>query len=102
MSSSTAYVARRPRRSRACGAYTLAAAVHCFTGSAEQLERYVERGYMIGLTGFVAMRERGAHVRAALEAGMLPLSQLLIEVRRPRTPRTALLLCQTTQLAAQP
>ena len=57
--------------------------VHCFTGSAEHLRDYAERGYYIGLTGFVAMRQRGAAVRAALRDGALPLAQLMLETESP-------------------
>ena len=57
--------------------------IHCFTGDAAQLRAYVSRGYFVGLTGFAAMRERGAHVRAALAAGDLPLEQLMIETDSP-------------------
>jgi TatD DNase family protein len=57
--------------------------VHCFTGCHEVLTEYVKCGYRIGLTGFVAMRERGAHVREAIAAGLLPLSRVLIETDSP-------------------
>lgn len=57
--------------------------VHCFTGSHEVLAKYVECGYHIGLTGFVAMRERGAHVRQAIASGLLPLSRVLTETDSP-------------------
>lgn len=59
------------------------ACVHCFTGSAAHLHDYAERGFRIGLTGFVAMKERGAHVRDALRSGALPLSQLMLETDAP-------------------
>ena len=57
--------------------------VHCFTGSAEHLRDYISRGYFIGLTGFVAMRQRGAHVRQALRDGAVPLGQLMVETDAP-------------------
>ena len=57
--------------------------VHCFTGSEEALRRYAARGYHVGLTGFVGMRERGRHVREALRGGALPLSQLMLETDAP-------------------
>ena len=37
----------------------------------------------MGLTGFVAKEERGAHVREALRAGALPLEQLMLEPDSP-------------------
>ena len=36
-------------------------------------------GYFIGLTGFAAMKRRGAHIREMLESGDLPWEQLMIE-----------------------
>jgi TatD DNase family protein len=57
--------------------------IHCFTGSPENLREYARRGYRIGLTGFAAMRARGAHVREAVAAGQLPLEQLLLETDAP-------------------
>eukprot|EP01062_Namystynia_karyoxenos_P010302 TRINITY_DN13648_c0_g1_i1.p1 TRINITY_DN13648_c0_g1~~TRINITY_DN13648_c0_g1_i1.p1 ORF type:complete len:533 (+),score=68.39 TRINITY_DN13648_c0_g1_i1:72-1670(+) len=57
--------------------------VHCFTAGPDALRDYVSRGYTIGLTGFAGMRTRGAHVRAALRDGLLPLSQLLLETDCP-------------------
>lgn len=57
--------------------------VHCFTGSGADLKAYVDRGYFIGLTGFAAMRKRGAHLRTLLEEGKLPLGQLMLETDCP-------------------
>ena len=57
--------------------------VHCFTGGEEVLRAYVDRGYYVGLTGFVAMEQRGARVREFLRAGLLPLEQLMLETDSP-------------------
>ena len=57
--------------------------IHCFTGSEVQLQKYVDKGYLIGLTGFVSLKERGAHVREALRRGVLPLEQLMLETDAP-------------------
>ena len=86
--------------------------MHCFTGSAAELRDYAQRGwsglglglgvrvrgevltltltlleaepgYYVGLTDFVAMRERGAALRAALREGALPLAQLMLETDSP-------------------
>merc|ERR1719316_2104218 len=57
--------------------------VHCFTGSTDVLQTYVRRGFRIGLTGFVGMRKRGAHVREAVASGLLPLEQLMVETDAP-------------------
>ncbi|CAE7748833.1 tatD [Symbiodinium sp. KB8] len=59
------------------------ACIHCFTGKAEDLNTYVSRGYFIGLTGFAAMKKRGAHIRQLLQDGAIPLEQLMIETDCP-------------------
>jgi len=59
------------------------ACIHCFTGSAQQLQEYVRKGYVIGLTGFIGMQRRAAHLRRALQEGILPLSQLVLETDSP-------------------
>ena len=57
--------------------------IHCFTGSAADLADYVARGFYIGITGFVAMKKRGAALRAALQQQILPLERLLVETDAP-------------------
>lgn len=57
--------------------------VHCYTGSEVHLLDYVERGYMIGLTGFIGMHRRAGHLRKALASGALPLSRLMVETDAP-------------------
>lgn len=57
--------------------------IHCFTGSGHALRTYVERGFLIGLTGFAGMKQRGAHIRELLQQGALPLNQLMIETDCP-------------------
>ena len=52
--------------------------MHCFTGPEEQLSELVRRGFMIGLTGFICMQERGAHLRAAIQRGVIPLKQVCV------------------------
>ena len=59
----------QPRYGRCC--------VHCFTGESSVLRGYVERGYYIGVTGFVGMAQRGAALRAALAE--IPLDRLMLE-----------------------
>ena len=67
----------------AAGVAPESACVHCFTGSSDHLRDYVDRGFRIGLTGFVTMAERGAHLREALRAGALPLSHIMLETDAP-------------------
>lgn len=57
--------------------------VHCYTGTEENLQAYLERGYFIGLTGFAGMRQRGSHIRKMLQKGVVPLKQLMIETDCP-------------------
>jgi len=59
------------------------ACIHCFTGSSAELQAYVKKGFFIGLTGAVGMQQRFAHLREALKAGTLPLSQLMLETDCP-------------------
>eukprot|EP01060_Flectonema_neradi_P036076 TRINITY_DN6840_c0_g1_i1.p1 TRINITY_DN6840_c0_g1~~TRINITY_DN6840_c0_g1_i1.p1 ORF type:complete len:313 (+),score=73.58 TRINITY_DN6840_c0_g1_i1:52-939(+) len=56
--------------------------IHCFTSSPEHLLDYTSKGYYIGLTGFIAMGKRGAHLRPVLKK-CLPVSKLLIETDAP-------------------
>ncbi|RQM27195.1 hypothetical protein B5M09_006125 [Aphanomyces astaci] len=55
--------------------------VHCFTGNAVQLQRYVRLGFSIGLTGFVCMSRRGYDLRQAVK--LIPLGQLMVETDAP-------------------
>jgi len=52
----------------------------------------VRRGFMIGLTGFICMQERGAHLRAAIQRGVIPLKQV-IERGRARA-RASVCVCE--------
>lgn len=55
------------------------ACVHCFTGSRKELETFLARGYMIGITGFICDKKRGENLRETLKTGVLPLERLMIE-----------------------
>lgn len=57
--------------------------IHCFTGSAEDLREFVQRGFYIGLTGFAAMKQRGSHIRRLLQDGSLPVERLMLETDCP-------------------
>lgn len=59
------------------------ACVHCFTGDARELARFVARGYMIGLTGLVCDERRSSKLREALRKGALPLDRLMLETDAP-------------------
>lgn len=69
------------RKSRLCGAV-----VHCFTGTREDLTRYLDAGFMIGITGWVCDERRGGRLRAIVKE--IPDDQLMIETDAPYlTPR---------------
>ena len=57
------------------------AVVHCFSGSAAELARYVELGFYIGITGIVTMKERGRALRRMLPE--IPADRLLVETDAP-------------------
>ena len=55
--------------------------IHCFTGSAQDLKRYLDAGYSIGITGWVCDASRGEELRRL--APGIPLDRLLIETDAP-------------------
>lgn len=55
--------------------------VHCFTGTADDLDRYLEMGCFIGVTGWVCDRRRGDGLRALVSR--IPLDRLLVETDAP-------------------
>jgi TatD DNase family protein len=57
------------------------AVVHCFSGSAAELEHYLERGWYIGVTGVLTQKERGAALRRLVPE--IPAAQLLVETDAP-------------------
>lgn len=55
--------------------------VHCFTGTLQEANAYIERGFFIGFTGTICKKERGAPLRDILP--QLPLDRLMIETDAP-------------------
>ena len=55
--------------------------IHCFTGSAEELQRYLAEGYYIGVTGWITDPKRGATLRELVS--VIPLNRLLLETDAP-------------------
>ncbi len=55
--------------------------VHCFTGSRVDLERYLDAGYSIGITGWLCDEARGSQLRRL--APGIPLERLVIETDAP-------------------
>lgn len=54
---------------------------HCFTGTVEQVKRYVDMGLYVGITGWICDERRGQSLRDAVR--QIPLDRLLIETDAP-------------------
>lgn len=60
---------------------------HCFTGTGEMLDAYLELGLYIGITGWICDERRGTHLRDLVSR--VPADRLLIETDAPYLlPRT--------------
>lgn len=60
--------------------------VHCFTGNRDALERYIELGCYIGITGWICDERRGQHLIDLVK--LIPQNKLMIETDAPfLTPR---------------
>ncbi|CAG2063507.1 unnamed protein product, partial [Timema podura] len=57
--------------------------IHCFTGTAEEAQRYLDKGMYIGLTGYLCKDKSDTGVRKLLEDGVIPLERLLVETDSP-------------------
>lgn len=55
--------------------------IHCFTGKQETLEAYLERGYYIGITGWVCDKRRGQELAETIH--LIPDNRLMIETDAP-------------------
>jgi len=55
--------------------------IHCFTGNRQDLQRYLEAGFYIGVTGWVCDERRGRELQALLPE--IPLDRLLLETDAP-------------------
>ena len=63
--------------------------IHCFTGSAKDLDTWLDAGYYIGITGWICDTRRGGELRTL--APRIPSDRLLIETDAPYLmPRTML------------
>jgi TatD DNase family protein len=54
---------------------------HCFTGTAAELECYLELGLAIGITGWICDERRGGHLLELV--GRIPAGRLLLETDGP-------------------
>ena len=61
--------------------HKLKGVVHCFSGDHNELERYLDLGLYIGVTGIVTIKTRGAELRKLVPD--IPLDRLLIETDAP-------------------
>jgi len=60
--------------------------VHCFTGSKEQLQAYLDLGFYVGITGWVCDERRGKALQNAVPS--IPKDRILLETDSPwLTPR---------------
>jgi TatD DNase family protein len=57
------------------------AVVHCFTGSAEELDAYLALDCHIGITGWICDERRGLHLRELVRR--IPADRLMIETDAP-------------------
>jgi len=55
--------------------------VHCFSGTKEELFKYLDLGYYIGITGIVTIEERGKYLRNLVHH--IPEERLIIETDAP-------------------
>lgn len=55
--------------------------VHCFTGSEAEARQYIERGFYLGITGWVGQKNRNAHLLQALQA--IPPERTMLETDAP-------------------
>lgn len=55
--------------------------VHCFSGTKEEMFRYLDLGYHIGITGILTIQTRGAYLREI--APHIPEDRILIETDAP-------------------
>jgi TatD DNase family protein len=57
------------------------AVVHCFTGEKNELFDYLDRGFHIGITGWICDERRGMHLRALVKS--IPADRLMLETDAP-------------------
>ena len=57
------------------------AVIHCFTGEAPELERYLELDLHVGITGWICDERRGTHLRELVSR--IPLERLMLETDSP-------------------
>jgi TatD DNase family protein len=58
-----------------------AGVVHCFSGTAPELEHYLDLGLYIGVTGILTLRARGADLREMIP--QIPADRMVVETDAP-------------------
>merc|ERR1712129_594539 len=51
--------------------------IHCFTGSGEELLKYVEDGYHLSLSGYITKKKNGKEIRSMIHK--IPVKMMMIE-----------------------
>ncbi|XP_057295924.1 3'-5' ssDNA/RNA exonuclease TatD-like isoform X2 [Hydractinia symbiolongicarpus] len=57
--------------------------VFCFTGTPEEIITYVDKGFYIGVTGYVCKEKHGKALREAIMDGTLPLDRIIVHSNAP-------------------
>ena len=55
--------------------------VHCFSGTRQEMFKYLDLGYFIGITGILTIKKRGAYLRSIVAD--IPEDRILIETDAP-------------------
>ena len=76
-SASADFIRRFKNHSEICGR----SVVHCFTGDKATLEKYLNMGFYIGITGWICDDKRGKELREAVR--IMPIDRVMIETDAP-------------------
>ncbi|XP_063627750.1 3'-5' ssDNA/RNA exonuclease TatD [Cydia splendana] len=57
--------------------------IHSFSGSVEQGIKYIEKGFYLGITGYICKDKSDGGIRRLLSENILPLDKLLVETDSP-------------------
>lgn len=63
------------------GPQTRKGVVHCFSGTKQELFKYLDLGYYIGITGILTIKKRGEYLRSL--APLIPEDRIVIETDAP-------------------
>jgi TatD DNase family protein len=58
-----------------------AGVIHCFSGTAQELEQYLSLGLYIGITGILTLRGRGTNLREMVP--QIPANRMVVETDAP-------------------